>query len=857
MALLIILSVSFLSAGATVLGSNPAVSDHELAMFPDDSATMTPLAAYSTPNTEFNQTYVKGAANAMIKSSTGGYVLAGTVNSTGANYSGFVGNVSLVKTDSSGNTEWNKTYPRTGLNDVAYSVIQTTDGGYAIAGSTMTSSYGFWDYSNFSQTGGGTLIVTLTRPGAFLLKTDQSGNKEWGYSYYHNTTSTVINGTTYIISKNLFAYSVVQANDGGYMIAGSSNYFAADNCSDVFILKTVQNGTTATGTAFLKPGNDAANSIVKTSDGNYAMTGYTNSTNGNNRDVYLIKTDTNRNMIWSKTYGGLGDDVGKSLIQTTDDGYAVVGYTNSSGEGKNDFWTAKLDGIGNMEWNKTYGGAGSDEASSVIQAANGGYVIVGKTNSFGAGNTDSLLVKTDTSGNPQWNKTYGGLFDDGANSVVQANDGGFAFAGYSTNSSSNYFLLVKLAVVTYAFSVSSAHGNPIPAVGVYNYTSDFSAYCSVVSPVVEGNIVWTCTGFSGTGSVPSSGSSTSLIFAITQDSSITWNWQGTPIQRSLNVVSAHGIPNPSVGNHAYDDAASITCSVVSPVTEGNTVWTCSGWTGTGSVTSSGTGSTTTFSLTQSSSITWNWQGTPIQYTISSSASPNGAISPSGSVSVNYGGSQSFNIEANTSYHIVDVVVDGVSQGAVPSYTFSNVVATHTIAASFAINTYPITITQGANGMIAPGTTTVNHGASQSFTITPSSGYYIASITTDIGSVAVTSSSGQTISFNDVVSAHTLTATYALTPTTTTNPTPNNPTPAPTHIVTPAPTSTSVPTSNPTASSSPNTTLSPTTTVPELSLWTIPLLLSLMLIAAGLVVYNKKRGEGRKTRYSVFLEGSFS
>jgi parallel beta-helix repeat protein len=156
-----------------------------------------------------------------------------------------------------------------------------------------------------------------------------------------------------------------------------------------------------------------------------------------------------------------------------------------------------------------------------------------------------------------------------------------------------------------------------------------------------------------------------------------------------------------------------------------------------------------------------WTPALNQFNISASAGANGAISPSGNVSVNFGGSQSFNITANAGYHIVDVVVDSVSQGAVSSYTFTNVTATHTITATFAINTYSITVTQGANGVIAPGTTTVNYGGSQSFTITPNSGYYIASITTDIGSVTVTSPSGQTVSFTNVQAAHTITATFAI------------------------------------------------------------------------------------------------
>jgi Tol biopolymer transport system component len=157
-------------------------------------------------------------------------------------------------------------------------------------------------------------------------------------------------------------------------------------------------------------------------------------------------------------------------------------------------------------------------------------------------------------------------------------------------------------------TVNSAHDSPVPGVGDNYFGDGSSVTCSVSSTVIEGNTVWTCTGWTGTGSVPSSGSGTSMSFTITQGSTITWNWQGTPVQRTLTVSSAHDSPVPGNGPHTYSDGQSVTCSVTSPVTEGNTFWTCTGWTGTGSVPPSGVGKKVTFTITQDSSITWNWQG---------------------------------------------------------------------------------------------------------------------------------------------------------------------------------------------------------------------------------------------------------
>jgi hypothetical protein len=165
----------------------------------------------------------------------------------------------------------------------------------------------------------------------------------------------------------------------------------------------------------------------------------------------------------------------------------------------------------------------------------------------------------------------------------------------------------------------------------------------------------------------------------------------------------------------------------------------------------------------------------------------GSISPSGSVSVNYGGSQTFTITANTGFHIADVAVDGVSQGGVSTYDFTNVTTVHSITAKFTINSYTINVTQSANGNINPvnpsttavSTVVVNYTGGYSFNITPNSGYYIASITTDAGSVTITSKFSQTVSFSNVSADHAITATFA-------------PYTAPTQTATPTPTSTPSP-----------------------------------------------------------------
>jgi hypothetical protein len=136
---------------------------------------------------------------------------------------------------------------------------------------------------------------------------------------------------------------------------------------------------------------------------------------------------------WTKTFGGSDNDVASSVEQTSDGGYIVAGWTGSYGAGSYDVWLIKTDSSGDMAWNKTFGGPDGDQAASVRQTSDGGYIIAGFTASYGAGGQDAWLIKTDSSGDMAWNKTFGGSGDDGANSVEQTSDGGYIVAGSSAS----------------------------------------------------------------------------------------------------------------------------------------------------------------------------------------------------------------------------------------------------------------------------------------------------------------------------------------------------------------------------------------------------------------------------------------
>ncbi len=343
--------------------------------------------AAEAPSVEWQKTYGGvgfDMAWSLIQTADGGYAFAGEsqVNASGVNYAW------LVTTDAFGNEQWNKTYGGT-FRCTFRSVIQTVDGGYAIAGMFAND---FW-----------------------LVKTDASGNEQWSRTY--DPKSSEIQDMS---GSQDYAWGLVQTVDGGYALTGMTQAPTGGGSDDVWLVKTDTNGNALWNKTYGGADVDYAYDVVQTVDGGYAIGGGTEIL-GRQIDFWLIKTDSNGDALWNKTFGRADTDWLYSMIQTTDGGYALAGgYAYDVAEYAG--WLVKTDANGNEQWNKTDG----TTFTSLVQTVDGGYALAGGIDSSGAG-----VFKTDADGNVQWNKAIGGAIQDQVWSVVQASDGDFTLLGWT------------------------------------------------------------------------------------------------------------------------------------------------------------------------------------------------------------------------------------------------------------------------------------------------------------------------------------------------------------------------------------------------------------------------------------------
>ncbi len=316
------------------------------------------------------------------KTSDGGYIVIGSTTSFGDSCQGY-----LIKVDSLGDTLWTKIYGGT-VNDWGYSIQQTNDAGYIIIGSTNSFGNGYQIY---------------------LIKTDSLGETLWTKAYGDTTDE--------------YGRSIRQTVDGGYIIAGSG--YGMEVYDPVYLIKTDSMGEVlwskiyASGEGFC---------IEQTIDGGYIIAAY-----GVDGQSCLIKTDSLGDTLWTKMYGKPGiAEYAYSVQQTTDNGFIIAGYAHNLYPPEyTQIYLIKTDSLGDTLWTKLYGEVGNStiKGFSVQQTYDGGYIVAGITSAVGL--LDVYLVKTDSAGDLLWSKTYGGTDIDWGLYVQQTEDSGYIAVGHT------------------------------------------------------------------------------------------------------------------------------------------------------------------------------------------------------------------------------------------------------------------------------------------------------------------------------------------------------------------------------------------------------------------------------------------
>ncbi|UCE21677.1 MAG: PQQ-like beta-propeller repeat protein [Candidatus Aminicenantes bacterium] len=330
-------------------------------------------------------------AYSIQQTTDGGYIVAGKTKSFSDESD--EGDIWILKLASDGTVEWQKEYGKyyRYSDDEVYSIQQTTDGGFIVGGY----------YSSLND--------------IWIFKLSSGGDIEWQKAYE---------------SRGREIQSIRQTTDGGYIVAcGEVSYYYIGIDYENNVLKLASDGTIVWQKSYGDLWSERSRSIQPTSDGGYVLAGRTESYGVGNGDVWVIKLASDGTVEWQKTYGGSRDEEGLSVKQTTDGGYVVAGTSSSFGVGYTDIWVFKLASDGSVEWQKTYGGSQDEEAYSIGPTSDGGYIVAGQTESFGVEETDIWVFKLASDGTVEWQKTYGGSQDEEAYSIRQTTDGGYILAG--------------------------------------------------------------------------------------------------------------------------------------------------------------------------------------------------------------------------------------------------------------------------------------------------------------------------------------------------------------------------------------------------------------------------------------------
>jgi hypothetical protein len=359
-------------------------------------------------------------ANAVVQASDGGFIVVGYTETFGAGSR----DIYVVRTEPDGDTVWTKTFG--GIQfDVGHDIIKTDDTHFLIGAYTTSFGIGEGDI--------------------YLIKIDENGDILW--------TKTI--GT----EANDHIKKIRKTSDDGFIICGDIEDLGQYK---FYLVKTNSEGDTLWTKAY---DYGIANSIIQTNDQGYAVIIYAYETTHQRYDFQLVKTNQNGDILWSKFYGGPDPDleIGFALEQTSDQGYLLAGRVNGYGAGGSDFLILKTNSNGDSLWSKTFGGTSDERAFTLVKTSDNGFLIGGYTSTFGGGFFDYYLVKTDGNGDSLWTRTYGGSWQEMVYDIEETDDGGFAVAGYTQTYGAGLFdfYLVKTNQYGLVSDISESVNNKV------------------------------------------------------------------------------------------------------------------------------------------------------------------------------------------------------------------------------------------------------------------------------------------------------------------------------------------------------------------------------------------------------------
>ncbi|UCH14009.1 MAG: hypothetical protein JSV22_13005 [Bacteroidales bacterium] len=369
----------------------------------------------------------KEEAYSIQQTTDGGYIIAGISHSSDGDVTSNYGYADcwILKLTSTGEINWKKSLGGSGY-DRAYSIQQTNDEGYIFAASTGSDDYDVTGNKGYSD--------------YWIVKLSSTGDIDWEKCHGGQHSE--------------FAYSIQQTTDSGYIVAGTCYDNGGDvtgnhGYEDYWIVKLTSTGELVWQKSLGGSSFDFAREVRQTSDGGYIIAGYSNSNDGDvtgnhgDYDYWIVKLTSTGQLDWQKSLGGSESDKAYSVQQTTDGGYIIAGFSYSSDgdvTGLHDFydyWIVKLTSAGEIDWQKCFGGKYSEETYSIQQTADQGYIVAGFTRSSDgdvsekSGESDYWIVKLNSAGEIIWQKSMGGSDYDVAWSIQQTTDGGYIIAGYS------------------------------------------------------------------------------------------------------------------------------------------------------------------------------------------------------------------------------------------------------------------------------------------------------------------------------------------------------------------------------------------------------------------------------------------